>query len=1150
MKKAFLPSVCFAVLSTVAYEETVLAAQHETLVSENSQNTSIKYVDIDEGFLNLRESATTTAKVIATLIKDTEVVVYSEANGWSKVKVNGKVGFVSSQYLSPTKANGTEESVKTNNPVIKYVKINSGTLNLRANTSTSSQVITTLKNGTAVTVLSEANGWSKVKVAGKEGYVSSKYIVSNESNNSTNTKVSTSTNTSSNTETKYVNVSSGSLNLRASNSTSSSVLATLKKGTAVTVISEANGWSKVKVAGKEGYVSTKYLSSNKEQNGDTTNTNTNPNTVKNETKYVNVSSGSLNLRASNSTSSSVLATLKKGTAVTVISEANGWSKVKVAGKEGYVSTKYLSSNKEQNGDTTNTNTNPNTAKNETKYVNVSSGSLNLRASNSTSSSVLASLKKGTAVTVISEANGWSKVKVAGKEGYVSTKYLSSNKEQNGNTTNPDTNTQTTTKYVNVSSGSLNLRASNSTSSSVLASLKNGTAVTVISEANGWSKVKVAGKEGYVSTKYLKSKETDTSNSGNSSNSPVATTQYVNVSSGSLNMRKGPSTTSSIIFKLAKGKEVKVYSITNGWAKIEAFGQIGYVSSQYLSASKPGTGDNGDSSSTTTKYVEVSENSALNVRQSPSTNAKVITKLTNGTKVVVYSESNGWAKIKVNNIEGYVSSQFLRTTAPISKPDTPKEEEKTEVMYVNVSLGSSLNMRTSASTSSSIIVKLPRGLEVTVHSIQNGWAKIEAYGKVGYVSADYISKTKPTSSIDTEVPNDNNGGSQPETPAENEGIIKYVDVMVGSTLNMRSSASTSASIIAKLPRGTIVTVYSEENNWAKVSANGKTGYVSSEYLTSKEPYNPGTPNGDAEKITESYDITLEDMTNIQMKANPQTDKKYNTYIREDALTLTSSTSGTVKGSGWNVRGGAGTNHWVVGTVNKGENLQIISKVLGSDGYYWYQVNYNKSWVNASPEDVSYFLNPSNFLNTTVDSLQFLKLSVTANLDANEVNNKILAGKGILAGKADAFISAAEKYNVNELYLISHALLETGNGTSELATGVMVNGKTVYNMYGIGAYDGTALSSGAQYAYNAGWFTPEAAIIGGAKFIAQGYISAGQDTLYKMRWNPAAAVKNGYATHQYATDIGWAAKQVSQIYNLYSLLDSYKLVLEIPQYKSKK
>jgi len=140
-----------------------------------------------------------------------------------------------------------------------------------------------------------------------------------------------------------------------------------------------------------------------------------------------------------------------------------------------------------------------------------------------------------------------------------------------------------------------------------------------------------------------------------------------------------------------------------------------------------------------------------------------------------------------------------------------------------------------------------------------------------------------------------------------------------------------------------------------------------------------------------------------------------------------------------------------------------------------------------------------------------------------------------------------YNVNEVYLIAHALLETGKGTSQLATGVKVNGKTVYNMYGIGAYDGTALASGAQHAYNAGWFTPEAAIIGGAKFIAQGYIGAGQDTLYKMRWNPSSAVMNGYASHQYATDIGWAAKQVNQIHNLYNLIDSYTLVLDIPTYQ---
>src|SRR5699024_11256103 len=57
---------------------------------------------------------------------------------------------------------------------------------------------------------------------------------------------------------------------------------------------------------------------------------------------------------------------------------------------------------------------------------------------------------------------------------------------------------------------------------------------------------------------------------------------------------------------------------------------------------------------------------------------------------------------------------------------------------------------------------------------------------------------------------------------------------------------------------------------------------------------------------------------------------------------------------------------------------------------------------------------------------------------------------------------------------------------------------------------------------GWFTPQDAIVGGAEFIGEKYISVGQDTLYKMRWNPANP-----ATHQYATDAGWAVKQTGNI-----------------------
>ncbi|HEO8418042.1 TPA: glucosaminidase domain-containing protein, partial [Yersinia enterocolitica] len=293
---------------------------------------------------------------------------------------------------------------------------------------------------------------------------------------------------------------------------------------------------------------------------------------------------------------------------------------------------------------------------------------------------------------------------------------------------------------------------------------------------------------------------------------------------------------------------------------------------------------------------------------------------------------------------------------------------------------------------------------------------------------------------------------------------------------------------------------------------------------------------------NYDISLKDMVEKQLRVSPQTDKKYDVYIRSDALKNVSNNVGTVNGK-WYVRGGAGTNYWTIGSLDSGTKVTILSTVKGkADNMDWYKIKFNQTWVNASPKDTEYYINPSNFKQGTTSYYQFLLLSVNANLDPNEVNNNILKGKGILENKAKAFIDAAKKYRVNEIYLISHALLETGNGKSKLATGIKVNGKTVYNMYGIGAYDSDPEKAGAQYAYNAGWFTPEAAIIGGAEFIAKEYISEGQDTLYKMRWNPDKP-----ASHQYASDIGWASKQTTRIANLYSLLDNYTLIFDVPNYK---
>src|SRR5699024_12228100 len=105
------------------------------------------------------------------------------------------------------------------------------------------------------------------------------------------------------------------------------------------------------------------------------------------------------------------------------------------------------------------------------------------------------------------------------------------------------------------------------------------------------------------------------------------------------------------------------------------------------------------------------------------------------------------------------------------------------------------------------------------------------------------------------------------------------------------------------------------------------------------------------------------------------------------------------------------------------------------------------------------------------------------------DKLLVGKGILEGQGEAFREAAQTYNINEVYLISHALLETGDGTSKLANGgdvvddeVVTDGPDkYYNMFGIGAVDNDAVKEGFKTAKENGRDTVKNAIMEGGKWI---------------------------------------------------------------------
>ena len=203
---------------------------------------------------------------------------------------------------------------------------------------------------------------------------------------------------------------------------------------------------------------------------------------------------------------------------------------------------------------------------------------------------------------------------------------------------------------------------------------------------------------------------------------------------------------------------------------------------------------------------------------------------------------------------------------------------------------------------------------------------------------------------------------------------------------------------------------------------------------------------------------------------------------------------------------------------------------------------------------------------VEQSQFLDLRYATDVGAGDLDAFIASTSsgrsGKLAGLGWAFVSAAQQYGLNEVYLLAHAILESGWGTSNLAMGYRYDGGwidgtwydagTYYNFYGIGAVDSSPLSGGRKLAIINGWNTPQAAVIGAAKWISSNYTYAAsyaQPTLYAMKWDYARTSASGNrGWHQYATSTTWAdsiARLINQCYEFVGKSNSATYL--IPQYQ---
>ena len=312
----------------------------------------------------------------------------------------------------------------------------------------------------------------------------------------------------------------------------------------------------------------------------------------------------------------------------------------------------------------------------------------------------------------------------------------------------------------------------------------------------------------------------------------------------------------------------------------------------------------------------------------------------------------------------------------------------------------LNVRSSASTSSSIVCKLTQGTKVNIISETTGddglkWYNVYfAYNgdaKEGFVRADLLN-------VSGSVSGSSSGNTSSANTAAGSGSTRYVKPPVAI---IRTYASTNGDIRSRLERGPTVTVLSSKTGpddgrtWYKISftKNGTAmeGYIRGDLLVESNPggassgSNPtdvsgvryvngdivrvrtyASTNGDIRsRLTRGTQVTLissktgDDGKTWYKVSYQDNGYQQNGYIRSDMLSEsnpgasgssgtssggTGNTPATVRPAVANIRTYASTNGDIRSKLPAGTGVTIVSEKTGDDGRKWYKISYTQYGIS--------------------------------------------------------------------------------------------------------------------------------------------------------------------------------------------------------------
>ncbi len=172
------------------------------------------------------------------------------------------------------------------------------------------------------------------------------------------------------------------------------------------------------------------------------------------------------------------------------------------------------------------------------------------------------------------------------------------------------------KRARVNVNDLNVRSGNGTSYSVVAKLNEGDEIDVFDRIGNWIRI---GDEKWIHMDYV-------------SVVVASKTGIVRVDGDSLNVRKGPGTSHSIVGKLNDGDPVEIIDSSGRWYRLKDAndGTQQWIHSNYVELQE-------------TKSAYVTSNRLI-VRSGPGTNFPKVMRMTKGDVLRIFSEELPWLRI--------------------------------------------------------------------------------------------------------------------------------------------------------------------------------------------------------------------------------------------------------------------------------------------------------------------------------------------------------------------------------------------------------------------------------------------------------------------------------------------------------------------------